>query len=166
MTDSDEPLVGSWTQSAPRRLIGQVILVLATLGAAAGFGLLFVVQTFEALAVLVGFTNVALLTYLSLSSSAPTTVTLAGPMLTVRCGRDTDTFDLSGPVRRIGTYGFPNRPNWRLMLETIDGKVIELGPTQVDPETITAALKRYRPPTIPQQRTGSEPVAEPRLPQA
>jgi len=153
---SESEFQGTWVQAAPRRLFGQILLGLATTGALVGFGLLIHHQTFDAMAVLVGFTIVALLTYLALSSSSPTTVTLAGPRLTVRCGGDIDEFDLAGPIRRINTIGFPNRPNWRVRLEAHDGKIVELGPTQVDPDLMQAAIARYRVPTIPQQRNGSQ----------
>lgn len=158
MTERDTDLAfhGTWVQPAPRRVLGQVILVLATTGAVGGLGLLLWHQTFDALAVLVGFTVIALLTYLALSASSPTTVTLSGPRLVVRCGRDTDEFDLRGPIRRIQSIGFPNRPNWRIRLEANDGKIVELGPTQIDPALVHAAVSHYRTPTIPQQRTSPE----------
>lgn len=152
----DSQFQGHWVQPAPRRILGFLVLGLSSVGALVGLVLLFWHQTFEAMAVLVGFTNVALLTYLALSSSSPTRVTLDGPLLTVERGRDTDEFDLSGPIRRVTTIGFPNRPNWLVHLEALDGKIVELGPTQVDPDLIHAAIARYRPPTIPTQRTGSE----------
>lgn len=157
MTDRDattpgHPFRGHWVQPAPRRFVGRIVLALALMGATAGLGLLLVVQTFDAMAVLVGFTVVALLSYLALSATSPTTVILDGSRLTVRCGRDIEEFDLAGPIRRIRTTGFPNRPNWRLHLESIEGTIIELGPHQIDPDVCSAAIAHYRPSAIPQQR--------------
>ena len=70
---ADAQFQGRWVQPAPRRVIGYAILAVSLVGVVVGCCLLFVIQTFEALAVLVGFTNVALLTYLALTSSNPTT---------------------------------------------------------------------------------------------
>jgi hypothetical protein len=148
-------LRGTWDQPAPGRRVGQVLLGLTTSGALVGFGLLLAWQTFEALAVLVGFTVISLMSYTALSVSLPTTVTLEGSLLTVRRGRDSDEFNLAGPIRRVSTVGRPERPSWRVRLEAIDGKVVELGPTQVDPTLIHAAISRYRSPGIPPQRSGS-----------
>lgn len=151
-------LQGTWRQPSPWRRFHQVMLVIGISGALVGFGLLFGIQTFEAMAVLVAFTIWSLMAYTTLSVTVPTEVSLAGPVLTVRRGRESDTFDLTGPgLRRITTAGFPGRPNWRVRLEARDGRLVELGPTQVDPETVQAAIRRYRPAgtSIPRQRTDS-----------
>ncbi|MET3960433.1 hypothetical protein ABIE44_000367 [Marmoricola sp. OAE513] len=150
----ESDLHGTWRQPKPRRIFGQALLALALVGAGVGLFLTLWVQTFDALAVLVAFTNIALMTYTALSVSTPTTVTLDGPVVSVRRGRETDDFDLTGPVRRIIETGRTNRPNWRVRLETADGKVVELGPTQIDPVLMHAAITRYRAPRVPQQRTG------------
>ena len=162
---ADAQFQGRWVQPSPRRVIGYLVLAVSLVGVVVGCSLLFVIQTFEALAVLVGFTNVALLTYLALSSSNPTTVVMDGPRLTVQRGREVDEFDLTGPMRRIVTVGFPNRPNWLVHLETTDGRIVELGPTQIDPDLVHAAIARYRKPTIPQQRVSPEDSALTRLDQ-
>jgi hypothetical protein len=151
----EEDLRGTWHQPAPGRRVGQVFLGLTTIGAVVGFGLLLAWQTFEGLAVLVAFTVASLMSFTALSVSQPTSVTLAGPRLSVRRGREVDEFDLTGPIRRVSAIGRPDRPNWLLHLETIDGKITELGPTQVDPVLMQAAIARYRSPGIPPQRTGS-----------
>lgn len=152
----DAEFQGHWVQPAPRRIFGFIVLALSSVGAALGMVLLFQHQTFEAMAVLVAFTNIALLTFLALSSSSPTKVTLDGSLLKVQRGRETEEFDLAGPIRRITTIGFPNRPNWLVHLETVDGKIVELGPTQVDPDLIHAAIAHYRAPFIPRQRAASD----------
>lgn len=149
-------LTGSWTQPAPARRTARVVLGLALTGIAVGLAMLFSVQTFAALAVLVGSTVVALLAYTTLTVSTPTHVTLEGPRLVVTCGNDVDEFDLSGRIRRIATTGRPDRPNWRVQLHAVDGKIVELGPDQVDPLMVHAAIARYRAvdpgPRVPQQR--------------
>lgn len=152
----EEALQGEWTQPAPRRRLNLFFVGVGIVGGVAGIGLLLWFQTFDALAVLVGFTVTGLLSYTALTVAVATTVTLDGPILTVRCGEITDVFDLSGPLRRVTTIGRPNRPTWRVQLETTDGKVIELTAGQVDPELVQAAISRYRSRRIPQQRTGSE----------
>jgi hypothetical protein len=148
---SDSPALGTtelhghWSQPAPGRLIG--VLVVAVAGVAAGVGLaLTVVQpSTGAVALLAVGTIVAVMTYGSLALASPTTVTLTGPVLEVRRGELHDVFDLAGPIRRLRTEGRPNRPNWRLRMETADGRLVELDPAQVDPMVITAAIERYRP---------------------
>jgi hypothetical protein len=149
----EEALHGIWQRPAPHRRTNLFFVAVAIVGALVGMVLLLSFQTFDALAVLVGFTVTGLLAYTALSVSSPTTVSLDGPFITVSRGRQTDEFDLSGPIRRVSTVGRPNRPNWRVRLETIGGKIVELDPTQVDSVLLHAAITRYRTGRIPQQRT-------------
>jgi hypothetical protein len=120
------------------------VVTLGCIGALAGLVLTAVQASTGSITVLAVSTVVAVMTYGSLTLNDPTTVTLDGPVLTVHRGEMDDVFDLSRKVRRLRTEGRPDRPNWRLLMETIDGRLIELGPDQVDPSVITEALKRYR----------------------
>lgn len=135
---------GEWTQPTPGRLLARIVVALGCLGALTGLVLTAVQASTGSITVLAVSTVVAVMTYGSLTLSDPTTVTLAGPLLTVHRGEMDDVFDLSRSVRRLRTEGRPNRPNWRLLMETVDGRLVELGPDQVDPMVITAALQRYR----------------------
>jgi hypothetical protein len=146
-------LTGNWVQRTRRRYLGAGILGISLIGVLVGLELTFTVRTFEALAVLVGFTIVAVIAHTAYSVSAPTRVRLDGSHVEVRRGAQVDDFDLRGPIRRIVTIGRPNRPNWRVRFETDDGRLVELGPTQVDPHVITEVIARYQSSTgIPQQR--------------
>lgn len=152
-------LRGSWTEPDQHRRTARIVLALALAGVLAGLVMLFTVPTFAALAALVGSTIVALLAYTALTVTTPTHVTLDGPRLVVTCGTEVDEFDLSGRIRRIATIGRPDRPNWRVQLHAADGKIIELGPHQVDPLMVQAAIARYRSsapaPQVPPQRSGA-----------
>ncbi|MCZ4497472.1 MAG: hypothetical protein JWQ74_25 [Marmoricola sp.] len=134
----------TWKQAVrPVRLLGRFVLGIAVGGVALGVALTATLQTPEALAVLVGSTIIAVLSWSVLTSSAPTTVTLAGSVLHVRRNRTDDYFDLAGPHIRMRVIGRPNRPNWQVRLENLEGSTAELGANQVDAPTVHAAVLRY-----------------------
>lgn len=154
-TTPEAVLTGRWVQRRPRRYLGAAILGVALIGVVVGLELTVTVRTFEALAVLVAFTIIAVIAHTAFTVSAPTTVVLDGPRVEVRRGNLVDVFDLAGPIRRIVTVGRANRPNWRIRFETEDGRLVELGPAQVDPHVMTEVIARYRAakPVPPRQRT-------------
>lgn len=79
-----------------------------------------------------------------LMSAGLTIVDLRGSQLTVHRDGYVDTVDLASSYTITELTGDPRRRSWRLALETVDGRVHELGRRQVDPVALDAAVRYYR----------------------
>jgi len=134
----------TWTQPVGAgRLLARFFLGSATGGAAVGLGLVAHQPTSAALAVVTGSAVVAVLTRNALSSSTPTTVTLAGPVLHVRRGAEDTYFDLANHRTRLRLVGDPGRASWRLWLENPGGATVELHRNQVDARVVHAVVLQH-----------------------
>ena len=79
-----------------------------------------------------------------LMSAGLTIVDLRGSQLTVHRDGYVDTVDLASSYTIAELTGDPRRRGWRLAVETVDGRVHELGPRDVDPIAVDAAVRYYR----------------------
>jgi hypothetical protein len=135
---------GHWVKSDPQRRIAGAVLVLASLGAIGALVAAIVSHSLVAVIALVACCFVAVLFRSTLVSSGVITVELAGPRLTVSQGGQRETFALTDPQHLIELVGTPGDAGWRLRLETVDGRIIELTPAHVDPAVLHPAASYYR----------------------
>ena len=135
---------GRWVESAPPRklagllqlaafagLVGSLIAAVATkspvaIGAAVACG--FIVVVFRVV----------------LMSSGVATTELKNGRLVVTKDGIKDIFNLTDPVHLVETVGNPADSSWRLRLETVDGRIVELGPTHVKAAELHPVVEHYR----------------------
>jgi hypothetical protein len=55
-----------------------------------------------------------------------------------------DVVNLADPMHYVDMIGTPDEPTWRLRFEAVDGRVVELGPTQVDAPELHRIATYYR----------------------
>jgi hypothetical protein len=138
------PDTAHWAETvAPRRLAGTVLI--GSLGGALGFLVVTVLtQSLAAIAGLAACAIVAVIFRGALISTGVTTVDLKGSIMRVRKGGVLDVVNLADPVHLVHLVGTPGEPSWRLQLEAIDGRTIELGPREVDPIEVHRIVEYYR----------------------
>jgi hypothetical protein len=138
------PDTAHWTEKAKPRLIAGTVLVASLAGVIVCLALTIVTQSVGAIAGLVGSAFVAVIFRGALMGSGTTTVDLKGSILRIRKGGVYDVVNLADPVHLIRLIGTPDKPTWRLHLEAVDGRTVELGPQQVDPHELHRIVEYYR----------------------
>lgn len=138
------PESAHWAEKARPRIVAGTFLVLALLGVLVSLVLTIVTQSVGAIVALAACAFVAVIFRGALMGSGITTVDLKGSVMRVRKGGQLDIFNLSDPVHVVDLIGTPDQPTWRLRLEAVDGRVIELGPQQVDAPEVHRIVEYYR----------------------
>ena len=138
------PDVAHWSEkAAPRFLAGTVLLL--SLGGVIGFLVATILtQSVVSIAGLAACAFVAVVFRGALMSSGVTTVDLKGSIMRVRKGGVLDIVNLADPVHLVELLGTPDQPSWRLHLEAIDGRTIEIGPSEVDAAEVHRIVQYYR----------------------
>lgn len=138
------PDTAHWTEKvAPRLLAGTVLL--ASLAGVLGFLVLAIInQSPTAIAGLAACAIVAVIFRGALMSTGVTTVDLKGSVMRIRKGGVLDVVNLADPVHLVQLVGSPDQPSWRLHLEAVDGRIIELGRREVDPVEVHRIVEYYR----------------------
>src|SRR4051794_9185382 len=143
---SDHPIpdTAHWAERArPRMLAGGVLL--ASLAGVIGFlALAIITQSIGAIAGLVASAIVAVIFRGALMGSGVTVVDLKGSVLRVRKAGVLDIINLADPTHRVELVGTPDQAAWRVLMEAVDGHVVELGPHQVDPTEMHRIVTYYR----------------------
>lgn len=138
------PDAAHWAEKARPRLVAGTLLVAALAGVVTCLVLTIVTQSVGAIAGLVACAFVAVIFRGALMGSDITSVDLKGSVLRIRKGGALDIVNLADPVHFVGVLGTPDQPTWRLRLEAVDGRVVELGPKQVDSVVMDRVVKYYR----------------------
>src|SRR3954447_26641882 len=138
------PDTAHWAERArPRMLAGGVLL--ASLAGVIGFlALAIITQSIGAIAGLVASAVVAVIFRGALMGSGVTIVDLKGSVLRVRKGGVLDIVNLADPTHRVELVGTPDQAAWRVLMEAVDGHVVELGPHQVDATEMHRIVTYYR----------------------
>lgn len=144
VTRPDIPQTAHWVESARPRVVAGTLLAASVAGAVACLVLTITTQSVGAVVGLVMSAFLAVLCRGAMMSAGLATVDLKGSMLTVRQNGYVDTFDLAGPVQLVELAGRPQRRDWRLHLETADGRVVELDGHQVDSARLHTIVEYYR----------------------
>jgi hypothetical protein len=138
------PDTAHWEEKAAPRLLAGIVL-LASLAGVIGFLVVAILtQSMAAIAGLAACAIVAVIFRGALMSSGVTTVDLKGSVMRVRRGGVLDIVNLADPVHLVELLGTPDQPSWRLHLEALDGRTIELGPSQVDAAEVDRIVRYYR----------------------
>ncbi|HET7684615.1 MAG TPA: hypothetical protein VFK34_13210 [Marmoricola sp.] len=138
------PLTGHWVESAKPRVVAGVLLAVCVAGAATSLVLTVTTQSVGAVVGLVMSAFFAVLCRGAMMSAGLATVDLKGSILTVRHQGYVDRFDLAGPIQLVELVSVPQRRDWRLRLESPDGRLVELGGHQVDPVEMHRIVEYYR----------------------
>jgi hypothetical protein len=138
------PATAQWAEKARPRLFAGVLLVAALAGVITSLVLTITTQAPGAIAGLAASAIVAVIFRGALMGSGITTVDLKGSIMRVRNGGVLDIVNLADPVHLVELIGSPDQPSWRLRLEAIDGRTIEIGPTQVDAPELDRIVRYYR----------------------
>jgi len=138
------PETAHWAEKARPRMVAGTLLVVALLGVLVSLALTIVTQSTGAIATLAGCAFVAVIFRGALMGTGITTVDLKGSVLRIRKGGQLDIVNLSDPVHVVELSGTPDQPTWRLRLEAVDGRVVELGPQQVDAHEMHRIVEYYR----------------------
>jgi hypothetical protein len=143
---SGEPIpdTAHWSEKAGSRVVAGSILVLALAGLVTSLVLTITTQSMGAIAGLAASALVAVIFRGALMSSGITTVDLKGSILRIRKGGVLDIVNLADPVHIVALVGEPESPAWRLRLEAVDGRIVELGPREVDAPELHRIVLYYR----------------------
>jgi hypothetical protein len=138
------PDTAHWVEKAKPRVVAGVVLVAAIGGLITSGVLAITTQSPIAIVALVSCAFLTVIFRGALMSANVTTVDLKGSTLRVRCGAVNDLFNLADKGDRTELVGTPDQPTWRLRLEALDGRIVELGPTQVDAAEMHRIVEHYR----------------------
>lgn len=138
------PESAHWEERRRRQFLAGSLLLVTFLGAVF-YTTLAILQRSPGYGAAAGGCLVALVLVRSMLMSAGlTTVDLRGSRLTVRRDGFVDTVDLASPYTILELRGDPRARDWRLAVETTDGRLHEIGPQQCDPVALDAAVRYYR----------------------
>ena len=138
------PDVAHWSERAKPRLLAGGVLVASLAGVLGFLALTIIARSTGAIAGLVACAIVAVIFRGALMGEGVTTVDLKGPVLRIRKGGVLDVVNLADAMHRVELVGSPDQPTWRLLIEALDGRVIELGPHQVDAPEMHRIVTYYR----------------------
>lgn len=138
------PDAAHWAEKAKPRLVAGTVLSLALVGVLAFLVLTITTRSAGAITGLAASAVVAVIFRGALMGTGVTTVDLKGSILRIRNGGVLDVVNLADPVHLVELIGTPDQPSWRLRLEAVDGRVVELGPRQVDPAQMHRIVEYYR----------------------
>ena len=138
------PDTAHWAEKATSRLLAGSILLAALAGTIAFLVLAITAQSIPAIAGLAACALVAVVFRGALMSSGVTTVDLKGSIMRIRKGGVLQVVNLADPVYLVELVDTPDRPSWRLRLEAVDGRIIEIGPKEVDPVEVHRIVTYYR----------------------
>ena len=133
-----------WAEKAKPRLVAGTLLLAALAGVLGFLALAIVSQSPGAIVGLVACAIVAVIFRGALMGEGITQVDLTGSVLRIRKGGVLDLVNLADPMHLVELVGTPDQPTWRLRFQAVDGRVVELGPTQVDAVELHRIVKHYR----------------------
>ena len=138
------PETAHWSEKAKPRLVAGTVLVLALAGVLTFLVITIITQSVGAIVGLVAFAFVAVIFRGALIGAGVTTVDLKGSIMRVRKRGVLDIVNLADPVHLVELVGTPDHPTWRLRLEAIDGRTVEIGPHEVDAHEVHRIVQHYR----------------------
>jgi hypothetical protein len=143
---SDHPIpdTAHWAERARPRMLASGVLLASLAGVIGFLALAIITQSIGAIAGLVACAIVAVIFRGALMGSGVTIVDLKGSVLRIRKGGVLDIVNLADPTHRVELVGTPDQAAWRLLMEAVDGRVVELGPRQVDATEMHRIVTYYR----------------------
>ena len=144
VSDNPIPDAAHWSERAKPRILAGVVLLASLAGVLGFLAWAIISRSVGAIAGLAACAIVAVIFRGALMGAGVTTVDLKGPVLRIRRGGVLDVVNLADAMHRVELVGSPDQPTWRLLIETVDGRVIELGPHQVDAPEMHRIVTYYR----------------------
>lgn len=138
------PDVAHWSEKAAPRFLAGTVLLLSLAGVLGFLVATILTQSVAAIAGLAACAFVAVVFRGALMSAGVTTVDLKGSIMRVRKRGVLDVVNLADPVHLVELLGTPDQPSWRLHLEALDGRTIEIGPSEVDAAEVHRIVEYYR----------------------
>ena len=138
------PDTAHWAEKAAPRLLAGTVLISALVGVAAFLVVAVLTQSLAAIAGLAACAIIAVIFRGALISTGVTTVDLKGSIMRIRKAGVLDVVNLADPAHAVHLVGTPGDASWRLRLEALDGRTIELGPREVDPGEMHRIVEHYR----------------------
>jgi hypothetical protein len=138
------PESAHWAEKARPRLVAGVLLVAALAGVITFLVLTITTQSVGAIAGLAASAIVAVIFRGALMGSGITTVDLQGSVMRVHQDGVLDVVNLADPVHTVELIGSPTASTWRLRVEAVDGRTIEIGPNHVDAPELHRIVEYYR----------------------
>lgn len=135
---------GHWVEHAPPRRVAGTLLIVSILGLIGALVATVITQSPVAIGAAVACAVVVVAFRVALMSSGVRTVELKNGRLTVSQDGLKDIINLSDPAHLVELVGSPTDALWRLRLETIDGRLIELTPLHVNPTELHPAVAHFR----------------------
>jgi len=135
---------GTWTEHAKPRLIGGMVLLVATIGAVVALVVAISTQSVVAMVALAVCAVVAIIFRGALMSTGVTHTTLHGATLTVRRDGVQEKFNLADPYQQVEVVGTAGSAHWRLRLGALGGRTVELTPAQVDAVELMPTIAYYQ----------------------
>jgi hypothetical protein len=144
VTSGHIPETAHWAEKARPRAVAGTLLFLALAGAVTCLVLTITTQSPVAIAGLAASAFVAVIFRGALMAAPITTVDLKGSVLRIHKGGEVDEVNLADPMHLVDLIGSPEQPTWRLRLEAIDGRIVEIGPHIVDAPQLHRIVEHYR----------------------
>jgi len=138
------PDTAHWAEKARPRMFAGIVLVAALVGVIVSLVLTITTQSAGAIAGLAGSAVVAVIFRGALMGSGITTVDLKGSVLRIRKGGVLDIINLADPVHLVELIGTPDQPTWRVRVEAIDGRTVEIDGRQVDAPELDRIVRYYK----------------------
>lgn len=138
------PDTAHYVEKAKPRVVAGTLLVVSLAAAVTALVYTITTQSVEAVVALVFSAFLAVICRGAMMSSGLAIVDLKGSMLKVQHAGHLDTFDLAGAGQLVELVGTPGRRDWRLRLETADGRIVELAEGQVDSGEMHRTVEYYR----------------------
>ena len=138
------PEAAHWVEHRKPRYFVGLLLTLAIAGAIVSLVFAILDQSVVAIVGLVLCTIVAVIFRSALMSSALTTVDLKSSTLKVRQEGERHLFNLADPTRNVEVTGTPGRGDWKVVLESVDGRQVTLTGAHVNSEEFDKVLLYYR----------------------
>jgi len=138
------PDTAHWAEKARPRLLAGTVLLASLAGVLVSLVLAITTQSVGAIVALAACALVAVIFRGALMGTGITTVDLKGSIMRIRKRGVLDVVNLADPVHLVELVGTPDQPTWRLRVEAIDGRTVELGPKEVDPVAVHRIVEYYR----------------------
>jgi hypothetical protein len=138
------PDTGHWTEKARPRVVAGTLLVLALLGVVTGLVFTITTQSPAAITLLAGSAIVGVIFRGALMGAGVTSIDLKGSVLRIRTGGVLDVVNLADPLHLVETVGTPDQPTWRVRIEAVDGRIVEITPRMVDAPEFDRIVRHYR----------------------
>lgn len=135
---------GHWQESAQPRVLAGALLTLGILGMIGAITAAVITQSVVAISAAIACAFVVVVFRGALMSTGVTTVDLRSGRLSVKRDGHEDLFDLGDPAHLVEVVGTPGESNWRLRLENLQGRIVELNPQQVNSAELHPAVVHYR----------------------